>query len=117
MPTVLASKSSGVSLTQELEPYRIFWRDDLVGGIHNVREFQPDCFVGKYSSLELHPRVRRLFDYFNDRLPENDSYAGPPGFIVANWFVQSPDGSRQRINFPIPKYKNRTIVWQLVDED
>jgi hypothetical protein len=104
-------------LTQELEPFRIFWRDDLVGEIHNVRELEPDCFVGEYSSLELHPRVRRLFDHFNDLLPEGDSYAGPPGFVVANWYVQTPDGHRQKINFPVPKYDDHTIVWQRVDDD
>ena len=107
----------GTSLTQEeVEPYRIFWRDDLVAEIHNVREFKPGCFVGEYVSLELHPRVRRLFDDLNDLLPEGDHCAGP-GFVVASWFVQPPDGPRQKINFPIPKYDDHTIVWQHVNDD
>ena len=103
-------------MTQQVEPYHIFWRDDLVFEIHDVHEFKLSCFVGKYESLELHPRIRRLFDFFNDMLPEGDNYAGP-GFVVANWSVQAPGGPRAKINVPFPKYGDQTIVWQIVDDD
>ena len=102
-------------MTQQVEPYQIFWRDDLVFEIHDVREFRSNCFVGKYEPLELHPRVRRLFDYFNDLLPEGDDYAGP-GFVVANWSVQAPGAARAKINVPVPTYDNHTVAWQLVDD-
>ena len=98
-------------MTQE-EPYRIFWRDELVAEVQNVREFQPDCFVGEYVSLELHPRARRLYDDFNGLLPEGDHCAGP-GFVAVDWFVQAPDRRRQRINLPGIVYGNHKIVWQL----
>ncbi|WP_186776514.1 hypothetical protein [Rubripirellula reticaptiva] len=102
-------------MTQHSEPYRIYWRDDLTFEIYNVREFQPDCFVGEYVSNELHPRVRRLFDSSNDLLPEGDNYAGP-GFVVANWSVQAPGGRRVKINFPVPKYDEHRIAWKLLDD-
>lgn len=95
--------------------YRILWRDQFVATVTDVGWLDFPWAWGKFRVAEMTPQMRGLLEWIDRESKTEDGIitdAPYPEELQLDWFLESPDGTRNEIMIPIFDFADGSVEWR-----
>lgn len=96
------------------QPYTLYWKDQLVGTITDVRWTDFPWASGRFTMGSPSKKVRAVLEYVAARVATDDGLCDWPfsDALFDLWRIVQPNGTSVEISPPIIDFANGSIEWR-----